>query len=162
MNSLNSYNSNLNKGKNVAPPLQIMVNNQLQNITPSSGVYTVYLKSSTTFSINKSLPIDITLVSGGGGSGTGNSNICGAGGGGGHVFNYYGYNVTTSQPYYFNIGKGGTAINGYTNGTYSNKASLDTYIKMSNSLGSLLGKDITVSLIGLGIFNHANFNFSPS
>ena len=134
MNSFNSYNANLTKGKNI--PLKIMVNNQVQNITPSSGVYTIYIKSSTTFSINKSLPIDFTLVSGGGGSGTGNGDICGAGGGGGHVFNYYGYNVTNAQSYYFNIGAGGTAINGYTNGTYSNKPFLDTYIKMTNSLGN--------------------------
>lgn len=135
MNSFNSYNANLNKRKNVTA-LQIMVNNQLQNIIPTSGVYTLYLKSTATFSINKSIPIDFTLVSGGGGCGTGNGGICGAGGGGGHVFNYYGYNVTASTAYYFNIGTGGTAINGYTSGSYSNKTLLDTYIKMTNSSGA--------------------------
>ena len=135
MNSFNSYNANLNKGKK--PSLQIKINGSIQNITPTAGIYTAYIKSSTTFSINKSLPIDVTLVSGGGGCGVGNGGFSG-GGGGGHVFNYYGYNITETNTYYFNIGTGGTAINPYTAGTYSNKTLLDTYMKITNSSGATM------------------------
>lgn len=146
MNSFNSYNSNLNKSKlppPVPPPNVYVTGNK---ITPNvvGSIYYFYVKTNTTFSIDKSIPIDFTLVSGGGGCGTAVTASAGNGGGGGHVLNRYGYTYAANTPIYTKVGIGGTGINqtfnSFTPTNYSTIVGndLNTYISTAGTVASAI------------------------
>lgn len=141
MNSFNSYNSNLNKSK--VPPLSVLVNGGKISPNVVGSTYYFYVKTNTTFSINKSIPIDFTLVSGGGGCGTAVTTSAGNGGGGGHVLNRYGYTYSANTPIYTKVGIGGTGINQNFNSTTTNYATivsdnLNTYISTAGTVGTTI------------------------
>jgi hypothetical protein len=151
MNSLNSYNSNLNKGK--VPLLSVLVAGN--KITPNvvGSTYYFYVKTNTTFSINKSIPIDFTLVSGGGGCGTAITGNAGNGGGGGHVLNRYGYTYPANTPIFTKVGIGGTGIGQTFNTSTTNyntiiSNNLDTYISTSGTVETTINTTNFVSYGG--------------
>lgn len=159
MNSFNSMHHNLAAKKYQ----QLVVSVSGSAISPiiSGNTYTFYIYQNSNFTINKSININYTIVSGGGGVGAAVSARSGPGGGGGHVLNCYGYPYTAGTTLYATIGVGGTGIN---SGAQSNlyqtgSPGMDTKITTTSPNGSILNSTNFTSYGGGGGGSVSGSNF---